>query len=213
MYAIRSYYDWFGPRLRDTFVSLPGLTCYYTDASLFKGVLNSSIKQLRSEILDPITGVVKDIDVPLWLFWTLQKCAKDCGVANVWKEYGSLLEEILNYYRHHGTNQLHVTDEGLIYARIDGIPLTWMNAVLEGQPVTPRYGMPVEVNALWYNAIMYAISLAKEAGDMSFVVEWQSLVEKIKSNFISTFWNEKENCLGDYCDGFKVDYSIRPNLV
>jgi predicted glycogen debranching enzyme len=104
-------------------------------------------------------------------------------------------------------------DNGLIFAGIEGKALTWMDAVVNGVPVTPRIGLPVEINALWYNAIMFSLELAKDAGDNHFIHEWQIFPERIQSSFISLFWDPQKGYLADYIhDDFK-DMSVRPNQV
>ena len=81
----------------------------------------------------------------------------------------------------------------LIWADEPGKALSWMDAIVNGRPVTPRGGYQVEVNALWYNAVCYTLKLAREAGDAKFVKEWEKIPEKIKENFIQVFWyNERK---------------------
>ncbi len=101
----------------------------------------------------------------------------------------------------------------LIYAGENGKALTWMDAVVNGKPVTPRIGMPVEINALWYNAIMFCLEIAKISNDTSFVQEWESIAVKIKESFKETFWSKEKGYLADYVDGDFKDWSIRPNMI
>ncbi len=205
-------YYWYGPRLRDTLISLPGLSVYQEDKTSFKDILNSAIQQIKKEVLNNGDAIVKEVDSTLWLFWTLQNCNDFCD-HNIWPTYGEILKEILEYHLNHNTEQLHVREDGLLHAKVEGIPLTWMDAISNGQPVTPRYGMAVEVNALWYNAIMFALSEASEAGDVTFAQKWQPIAEKVKENFMKVFWNSEKNCLFDCVDGDVVDASIRPNQI
>jgi predicted glycogen debranching enzyme len=102
---------------------------------------------------------------------------------------------------------------GLIYAGQQGHALTWMDAIVAGKPVTPRIGMPVEINALWYNAIMFSLEMAKLDNDNDFINEWGNLPELIKKCFIEIFWDEKKGYLADYVNGDYKDWSVRPNQV
>ncbi len=206
-------YHWYGSRLRDTLVSLPGLTVFQEDKADFSQILKSAIEQIKTEYLNPETLVIKDIDVPLWLFWTLQKCEDYCGIENTWSKFGDLFKSILSLYKNSTSQQFRLTSSGLIYAKVDGIALTWMDAVVDNQPVTPRYGMPIEVNALWYNAIMFSVDQAKINNDNAFVSEWEPFAETVKQAFIEKYWIEERGYLADYHDSFQKDTSIRPNQI
>ena len=90
---------------------------------------------------------------------------------------------------------------GLIYAGEKGKALTWMNAYVDGKPVTPRTGCAVEVNVLWYNAVMFSLNLADKAKDQEFIRKWHTLPDRIKSSFIEVFWDEGNRYLADFVDG------------
>jgi predicted glycogen debranching enzyme len=101
---------------------------------------------------------------------------------------------------------IHMLENGLMYGGMDGIALTWMDAVNSDGPVTPRIGCPVEINALWYNALCFYAALT---GDQ----EIQALSEQVKKSFVDTFWDEKRGYLADYVSGDFKDWSIRPNMI
>jgi predicted glycogen debranching enzyme len=130
-----------------------------------------------------------------------------------WKTYGSKIRNVLDGYRSGTPGYIHMQENGLIWAGQQGLALTWMDAVVNGKPVTPRYGIPVEINALWYNAICFAIELAEKNGDKKFVKEWQPIADKIPEAFLKTFWIEQKSYLADYVDGDFRDYSVRPNQL
>jgi len=88
-----------------------------------------------------------------------------------------------------------------------------MDAVVRGKGVTPRIGYPVEIQALWYNAVMFTLSLAREMGDKKFVKSWQDLPIRIAESFVATFWDEEKGYLADVVNGDVKDWSIRPNQV
>ena len=120
---------------------------------------------------------------------------------------------ILDGYRAGTEFNIHMQEDGLIYAGVPGKALTWMDAVVFGKPVTPRIGLAVEINALWFNAIMFAMEMAAIAGDDDFVEEWSEIAAKIPPAFIDTFWNEEKGYLADYVDGEYKDWAVRPNMV
>ncbi len=105
-------------------------------------------------------------------------------------------------------------ENGLIYADAPGKALTWMDAVVYGTPVTPRRGYAVEIKALWYNAICFALEMAAISKDKSFIKEYEKLPDLIKKSFLEVFWDEKLGYLADYVndDEGKNTY-IRPNMV
>jgi predicted glycogen debranching enzyme len=84
------------------------------------------------------------------------------------------MKSILENYRNGTAHQIHMLDNGLIYAGEEGVAVTWMDAIVNGRPVTPRTGVAVEINALWYNAIRFALETAELNGDENFIKEWKS---------------------------------------
>jgi predicted glycogen debranching enzyme len=104
-------------------------------------------------------------------------------------------------------------DNGLIYAKKEGVALTWMDEYLNGVPVTQRGGLAVEINAMWYNAVSFALELALASGDKAFVKEWKELPALIAESFLSNFWCEECGQLADYIDGEHTDWSVRPNML
>ncbi|MDD3743128.1 MAG: amylo-alpha-1,6-glucosidase, partial [Lentimicrobiaceae bacterium] len=94
-----------------------------------------------------------------------------------------------------------------------GVAVTWMDAYVEGKPVTPRTGFTVEVNALWYNAVKFALELAEEAGDHDFISQWQAVADKFPQAFINQFWYSEKGYLADYAHGEYRDTSVRPNQI
>nr|WP_319401368.1 glycogen debranching enzyme N-terminal domain-containing protein [uncultured Carboxylicivirga sp.] len=205
-------YHWYEARLRDTLVALPGLTLFQKDRTDFALILKSAINQIKSEYLSGDEFIVKDIDVPLWLFWTFEMCVDYCYVDNGWEQFNKTIIAILERYKNTNNNSFKIID-GLIYAKVEDQPLTWMDAMVDNKPVTPRYGMPVEVNALWYNAIMFAVELAKQSGAKEFVAEWEPFAQQVKESFIKYFWLEEQGYLADCYDNGEQDKSIRPNQL
>jgi predicted glycogen debranching enzyme len=105
-------------------------------------------------------------------------------------------------------------DNGLIYADSPGKPLTWMDAVVNGIPVTHRRGYAVEINALWYNAVCFSLEMARTEKDKKFIKEYEPLADLIKNSFLDLFWDEKLGYLADYVnDDEGKNVFVRPNMV
>ena len=211
-------FPWFGSWGRDTFISLPGLTLPVNDLKTFKAVVDTMVARLKNGLFpnniseDNLT--YNSADAPLWFFWTLQQyCNKTGNYSFIWKNYEKAIKSILKSYREGTEFNIHMLENGLIYSGENGRALTWMDAVVDGKPVTPRTGCTVEINALWYNAVMFSLELAERYEDTSFVKKWQSLPKKIQNSFIESFWDEDKGYLADYTNHDHTDWSIRPNQV
>jgi len=216
-FEIVAGFPWFGRVARDTFIALPGLTLIQGDFKTFKAILDNSLSEMKGPLF-PNSGTglkleYNSVDASLWLFWTLQQYIKYSGDKTVWKLYGGHLKTILNSFREGAAYNIHMLENGLLYAGVNGSAVTWMDAIVDGKPVTPRIGLAVEVNALWYNAICFAIELAEQAGEKDFVSEWEPIADRIPSAFIDAFWYKEKNYMYDYVQGDFRDKSVRPNQI
>ncbi len=211
-------YPWFGRWGRDTFISLPGLTLYAGNAKACREVLDTMTSEMKNGLF-PNIGVGDDaalnsVDAPLWFFWALQEYAKTLpDEKQVWKLYGKKMKSVLEAYRQGTHYNIKMHDNGLIWQGATGKALTWMDAVVNGKPVTPRIGFAVEINALWYNAVMFSLEMAKANGDNTFVEQWKDIPELTKSSFLSCFWDEESGYLADVVTYDEVDNSVRPNQI
>jgi predicted glycogen debranching enzyme len=211
-------FPWFGSWGRDTFISLPGLTLPVNDYNTFLKVVDTQVAKLKDGLFPNMgtddSPAFNSVDAPLWFFWALQKYIEQTNDETmVWKKYGKVFKTILEAYRDGTSFNIRMDENGLIYAGEEGKALTWMDAVVQGYPVTQRKGYDVEINALWYNAVCLSIYLAEKNGDRKFLNSWNNLPEKIKTSFIQTFWDDKYEYLADYADGECKDWSVRPNQV
>jgi predicted glycogen debranching enzyme len=211
-------FPWFGTWGRDTFIALPGLTLAIGDISTCKDVLDTQVAKIKNGLFPNVGGgdnaAFNSVDAPLWFFWALQQYTKTVKTYTaIWRSYGKAIKSILEAYRQGTSFNIKMHGNGLIYAGEPGKALTWMDAIVNGKPVTPRIGFPVEVNALWYNAVMFSLDLAKRAKDEEFIQNWQSLPSLIKESFINMFWDCKKGYLADVTDYKFKDWSIRPNQV
>jgi predicted glycogen debranching enzyme len=160
-----------------------------------------------------MTGDYDAADAPLFAFQTIQELKPFKEKKELWKSYGSAMKEILSFYKKGTRFNIHMEPNGLIYAKQDGLALTWMDAYINGKPVTQRGGYTVEINAAWYNAICFALELAESAKDKAFISEWSLYPELVAQSFLAIFWNDEKGYLADYVDGDYVDWSVRPNMI
>jgi predicted glycogen debranching enzyme len=211
-------YPWFGRWGRDTFISLPGITLGIGDPKSCKAVLDSMSTEMKGGLF-PNVGRAKaaafnSVDAPLWFFWSLQKYLEYTeNKEELWKDYGKKMKFILQGYQNGLPFNIKMHDNGLVWAGEKGFALTWMDAVVNGKPVTPRIGYPVEINALWYNAIMFTLELAKANKDNKFVKEWQPIADLTKKSFLEVFWNNDKKYLADYVDEEGQNIFVRPNQI
>ncbi len=211
-------YPWFGRWGRDTFIALPGLTLALGRHQLCKQIMDDMIADMRDGLFPNIgegnEAAYNSVDAPLWFFRTLQLYAeKTRSKRKVWEEYGPVMRRILDAYRHGTLNGIRRLDNGLIYAGGPGLALTWMDAIVNGQPVTPRTGCQVEINALWYNAVKFCLDLARVAKDTEFTAEWEPLIQDFPAVFKETFWSKDLGYLADYVDGDYKNFQVRPNMM
>jgi predicted glycogen debranching enzyme len=211
-------FPWFGTWGRDTFISLPGLTLSVGDIKTCKDILDSMVSKIKGGLF-PNTDADEDpalhsADAPLWFFWALQQYAHTINsFAPVWATYGTAMKTILEAYRKGTSFNIQMHENGLIFAGEKGKALTWMDAVVNREPVTPRIGYVVEINALWYNAVMFALELARKARDSEFILEWEHIPALVKESFVRTFWDSKRGFLADVVEDCSRDWTIRPNQV
>lgn len=212
-------YPWFGRWGRDTFIALPGVTLSAAnDINTCKDVLDTMIGELNNGLFPNIgkdsNASYNSVDAPMWFFKAVQEYgnAINDNIA-VWKSYGAKMKNILEAYRN-GVNQyVKMNDNNLIWADEPGKALTWMDAIVDGEPITPRGGYQVEINALWYNAICYTLELARENGDKKFVKAWEDMPEMVRESFVDTFWYEKKCYLADFVNEVGQNTYVRPNQV
>jgi predicted glycogen debranching enzyme len=209
-------YPWFGSWGRDTFISLPGIALARHKLQLYRQVLNTQVGRIKDGLfpnMGDANPAFNSIDAPLWFFWSLQQYILQGG-TDCWERYGEAAKSILNAFRYGTAFNIHMRDNGLIYADAPGKALTWMDAVVNGIPVTQRRGYAVEINALWYNAVNFAVEMATAAKDRKFVKEYDKLPLTIKTSFLDLFWNEDKGYLADYVnDDEGKNFFVRPNMV
>lgn len=209
-------FPWYESIPRQTLIALPGLLLTQSEVAIYEEVLKTNLNRLKDGLLPKYVGFESDYDAadaPLFAFQTIQELKPFISGKELWKSYGPAMKEILSFYKKGTHFNIHMEPNGLIYAKQEGVALTWMDAYIDGKPVTPRGGFAVEINAAWFNAVCFALELAELAQDKAFLSEWSALPELIANSFRDLFWNEDEGYLADYIDGNYVDWSVRPNMI
>ena len=207
-------YPWYGAAGRSTFISLPGLTLEQGYKEDCMDVLDTMVGEMHNGDFAGNASAEQAADAPLWFFWTLQQLERHIGAKALWERYGAAMKSILAAYRsgfYGGCVAMHAN--GLVWAAHEGRALTWANSVADGRPVTPRAGYTVEINALWYNAVSYALALAAKNGDKDFVAEWKATPKLIKASFLEKFWLADEGYLADYTNGCEPNKAVRCNQI
>ena len=203
-------YSWlYTGLLRETLISLAGLTLYgKNDAKEFEEILDNLIKANQERLLRRTTQV----EAPLYLAVTLQQyIAWGAKTKDVWAKYGPVLKAVIESYLPGVRQEVAMQPDGLLWAQMDGVALSWMNAYINGRAVTERAGYQVETNALWYNAICFA--LENERKSSAFYKKWAPVKALIELNFQAKFWNPQLGFLADYVDNAGQHMELRPNQL
>jgi predicted glycogen debranching enzyme len=209
-------FPWYESIPRQTFLGLPGLLLSQSEVVTYEEILKTNLQRLKGGLLPKYAGMSSDYDAadaPLLAFQAIQELLPYKEKKELWKSYGPFLKEILANYKSGTQFNIHMESNGLIHAKMDGVALTWMDAYIDGKPVTQRGGLAVEINSAWYNAVCFALELAESAKDKPFIGEWSLYPELIAKSFLEHFWSDEQGYLADYVDGKYTDWSVRPNMV
>jgi predicted glycogen debranching enzyme len=215
---ITAGFHWYGAESRDTFIALPGLVLPINDRKTFKAIVDTMVSKLNKGLFPNLRPddelIYNSVDASLWFIWALQQYCRRTGDCKfIWTNYSKAIKSVLKHYREGTSHNIKMLENGLLFAGENGKALTWMNTYVDGKPVTPRTGCAVEVNALWYNAVVFCLSLAEGVKDQTFIKKYHALPEKIRNAFIENFWDEGNRYLADYFNGGYKDWAIRPNQV
>ena len=193
-------------------MALPGLTLTQGHKEDCIDVLDTAIRDFATSGILEGRVTPPTADAPLWFYYTLQQLEAHIGRKMLWEKYGATMKSILEAYRRGFGEEVRMHDNGLVWAYAER-PLTWMGTIVDGQPLTPRRGYPVELQALWYNAVEYTLAVAKKEGDKEFVAAWKELPKRIKASFVEKFWLEEEGYVADYVNYDEVNKFIRANMA
>lgn len=211
-------YHWFGDWGRDTMISIPGLTISTGRPEVARSILQTFAKYVDKGMLPnsfPDSGETPEyntVDATLWYFEAIRVYIEATGDDELLNELFSVLVDIINWHTRGTRYNIHVDpNDGLLYAGEKGVQLTWMDAKIGDWVVTPRIGKPIEINALWYNALLTMAKFAKRIKKPS--KDYESAAKKALDGF-SRFWDDRLGYCYDVIDGPEGnDSSLRPNQI
>lgn len=199
--------------LRETLEALPGLTLYANgDKAEFEEILDNLIADNQERLFHRTTQV----EAPLRLADTLERYIEfGADPKAVWKKYGPTVKGILESYLPGRRVEVAMQPNGLLWAQLDHWALSWMNTYVDGNPVTERAGYQVETNTMWFQSVLFAVTMERKysPSDSDFLKEWSHILDLIRENFQNTFWNARAGYLADYVDNAGQHLEVRPNML
>ena len=211
---ITAGYSWlYTGLLRETLLTLPGLTLYATgDMEEFEAILDNLIADEQERLFRKTTQVAAPLTLPCALQSYIEFGA---DARKVWKKYGQTVKGIIESYAPGCREEVSLHPNGLLWAQKDRTALTWMNAYIDGYPVTERAGYQVETNAFWYNALSFAIDMERRfvSPRSKFISKWTPVRDTCAENYQKTFLIESRGYLADYVDNNGQNADVRPNQL
>ena len=209
-------FPWFGEWGRDTMISLPGLC-------LERGRIDEALDILEAYATRREAGLIPNIprsgsvaantnaiDASLLFVRAVSMTAKHTRRKRI-QGLKTIATQVVDAVGSGADPRVQLRDNGLLFIEPGPWALTWMDALIDGQPVTPRHGMCVDLNALWIHALRRAIAWRKT--DASFCKQWRPVLNAARKSFARIFWLEHEGYLADCHDGERPDVSLRPNQL
>ena len=213
-------YPWFSDWGRDTMIALPGLTLATRRFDIAKRILSEFARHVDQGMLPnrfPDAGETPEyntVDATLWFFEAVR------SLLHYTQDYDfvrhtlyDVLKDVIAWHMRGTRFNIHLDQDGLLISGEPGVQLTWMDAKVGDWVVTPRHGKPVEIQALWYNALRVMEHLAGKFGEKDNEHEWARIAERAQKSFNAQFWNEDSGCFYDVVNDGHGDSSIRPNQV
>lgn len=208
-------YPWFKARARDQFISLVPGTLLIGREDYFNYIIQTSIdevqKFLKADTQEVRLEGLDEPDALLWFIRAIQQYSEFFSLEKAAENFGGICNDIINFIKKQKHPNLFLQTNNLVFVNGTDRPATWMNAVENGRPITPRTGFVVEINALWYNALKFVSQINEITKDdhVAGLLDYQA--EIAKNAFIDTFWNGAY--LYDYViDNYK-DQEVRPNML
>ena len=216
--SIYAGYHWFGDWGRDTMISLEGLTLAtgrYREAGAILSTFSHYVKDGLLPNLFPEgerQALYHTVDATLWYFHAISRYVDTTADRALVRNLFPVLQSIIQHHIDGTHYNIHVDPkDGFISAGAEGYQLTWMDAKVDGWVVTPRRGKPVEIQALWHNALQLMSHWALELRQPD---KYQALAAQVRESFNQRYWNEERGCLYDVIDGPDGnDAAIRPNQI
>lgn len=212
-------YPWFADWGRDTMISLPGLclaTGRFGDA---KKIIRTFVDLMKHGLIPnhiPEHGgepAYNTIDATLWLFEAVWKYYEATGDGELIVDILPSLRDSIKCHLNGTLFGIKMDEDGLLMGGMEGIQLTWMDAKVGDKVITARKGKPVEVNALWYNALRIMAMLSSSFGALADESHYDMLAARVHQSFNQKFWNPERACLFDCLTENGADPSIRPNQI
>lgn len=220
--TILAGFPWFTDWGRDTMIAFHGLTLCTGRFKEAREVLESFSKYVKHGLIPNVfpdqageEPMYNTMDASLWYFYAADRyLAYDTsaeGKEFIRETIFPKLKEIVSAYREGTEFSIHMEEDGLVSGGTDLDQITWMDVRVGDWVVTPRHGKPVEINALWYNALKVMEALCEEFHEDG--REYAALSQRVKESFCREFWNEEQGCLYDVVEQDGKDGSIRPNQL
>lgn len=212
-------YHWFDAWGRDTLIALPGLAFYGGRTEIGLEVLAQVPQAMHNGLIpnmfdDYNNHAYNSADASLWYAFALQCFLKENpkGLGWIFENAWPALKQIIQGYKAGPGMDIYIGENLLLHAGNSHTQLTWMDAISNGVPATPRNGCPVELNALWYNTMAFVDYLAREFKEP----EWTCVEEMnaFRKSFFEHFWVSRDGgYLGDVWVDGTLNQSIRPNQM
>jgi len=214
-------YPWFNDWGRDTMIALPGLTLATGRPQVAARILRTYARFVDRGMIPnrfPDQGETPEyntVDATLWYVQAIHEYVRQTGDCSLACELYPILVDILGWHER-GTRYGIGMDahDGLLRAGEPGVQLTWMDAKVDDWVVTPRIGKPVEINALWYNALKIMADFARRMRDANAAAHYEALAHRAAASIAGRFWWAEGGYLYDVIDGPEGDdASLRPNQI
>ncbi|WP_408648715.1 amylo-alpha-1,6-glucosidase [Tumidithrix elongata] len=210
-------YHWFSDWGRDTMISLSGLTLATGRPEIARSILLTFAQYLDRGMLPnrfPDAGEIPEyntVDATLWYFEAIRAYDAVARDDELLRQLFPALEEVIDWHCRGTRYHIHLDRDGLLYAGEAGVQLTWMDAKVGDWVVTPRIGKPVEINALWYHALVVMAAIAQRLGKPH--ERYDNLAEQARNGF-QRFWNSSAGYCFDVLDSPDGnDATLRPNQI
>ncbi|MFH1221045.1 MAG: amylo-alpha-1,6-glucosidase [Candidatus Eisenbacteria bacterium] len=212
-------YPWFTDWGRDTMISLPGLALASGRFEDAKRILNTYVASMNYGLIPNLfpdfsrDTEYNTLDATLWLFEAVRKYYAATGDGESVTAILPGLRDAISAHIKGTLYGIKLDEDGLIAGGVEGVQLTWMDAKIGNKVITARIGKPVEINALWYNALRIMADFCADFGGLAEERRFDEMATKTFEAFNRRFWNAERDCLYDYLNGSHKDDSVRPNQV
>lgn len=221
MMTVLAGLPWFTDWGRDTMIAFTGLTLCTKRFKEAEEILLTFARYIRHGIVpnmfpdDNMPPLYNTVDASLWYFYAVYQYLHYNPAAEaeafVKEQIFPHLKEIISAYEKGTDFSIYMEDDGLIHAGSGLDQITWMDVRVGDWVATPRHGKPVEINALWYNALRIMESLCEKFDEDASV--YRTRANQVKESFNAKFWDSANQCLFDVVDGDEPDDHIRPNQI